>query len=372
MSSAIQTSARTPLPEGEEAGSIPTTRGKGEATRKPTARDPYFDNAKYFAILLVVMGHVWPAVIEGSRATRGLYMLVYTFHMPVFILVSGYLSRSYTGRPDQLKRLLTGVVVPYVVFEVAYTLFTRWGTDTFRSISLLHPTYLMWFLIALFIWRLTTPFWRVVRWPLTTSLVIATLASVTPAIGGTLEMSRVLQFLPFFVLGLSMKSEHFAFLRRRPVRIASVVVFAAAIPLLYWLTPTLYLSWFYRSQSVQEMGVGVGRGLFIAGILFLCTLVLTAAFLSLVPGSRRWFTALGAGTICGYVLHGFVIRGLSYLGLFEDNPWLATAPGRVVVTLAALVAMTLLCTPLVRRALKWVTEPEMAWAFRKDAPAKQA
>ncbi|MFD7326419.1 acyltransferase family protein [Streptomyces sp. NPDC059875] len=372
MSSATQNIARTPLPQGEEAGSVPTTQVKGAAAGTPTPRDPYFDNAKYLAILLVVMGHVWPAVIEGSRATRGLYMFVYTFHMPVFILVSGYLSRSYTGRPDQLKRLLTGVAVPYVVFELAYTLFTRWGTGTFRPISLLHPTYLMWFLIALFIWRLTTPFWRVVRWPLATSLAIATLASVTPAIGGTLEMVRVLQFLPFFVLGLCMKPEHFVFLRRRPVRIASLLVFAAAVPLFYWLTPTLFLSWFYRSQSVQEMGVGVGRGLFLIGVLFLCTLVLTAAFLSLVPGSRRWFTALGAGTICGYVLHGFLIRGLSYLGLFEENPWLNTAPGRVVVTLAALAAMTLLCTPPVRKMLKWVTEPEMAWAFRKDTAAKRA
>jgi fucose 4-O-acetylase-like acetyltransferase len=353
------------------AGSDPTTQAKDRAAA-PKPRDPYFDNAKYLAILLVVMGHVWPAVIEGSRATRSLYMLLYTFHMPVFILISGYLSRSYTGRPDQLKRLLTGVAVPYIVFEVAYTLFTRWGTGSYRSISLLHPTYMMWFLIALFVWRLTTPIWHVVRWPLTTSLVIAGLASVTPGMGGILEVPRILQFLPFFVLGLRMKSEHFAFLRRRPVRVAAVLVFAAAVPLVYWLTNTWFLSWFYRSQSVQEMGVGPVRGLFIVAVLFLCTLVLTAAFLSLVPGSRRWFTALGAGTICGYVLHGLVIRGVSYLGVFETYPWLTSAPGRVVVTLTAVVVMTLLCTPPVRRMLKWVTEPEMAWAFRRDTAAKRA
>ncbi|MFF8604670.1 acyltransferase family protein [Streptomyces sp. NPDC015346] len=367
MSSATQHSARAPLPEGKGAGPVPTTQGQGDAApRRSTLRDPYFDNAKYLAILLVVLGHVWPTVIEGSRATRGMYMFVYTFHMPVFILISGYLSRSYTGRPDQLKRLLTGVAVPYVVFEVAYTLFTRWGTDSHRPFSLLHPTYLMWFLIALFVWRLTTPFWRVVRWPVATSLAIAGLASITPAIGGALDLTRVLQLLPYFVMGLCMKPEYFAFLRRRPVRIASVAVFAVSVPLFYWLAPTFFLNWFYRSRSVQEMGVGVGRGLFLIGLLFLCTLVLTAAFLSLVPGSRRWFTVLGAGTICGYVLHGFLIRGATYLGVFEHYPWLSTPVGRVAVSLTALAAITLLCTPPVRRLLKWVTEPEMAWAFRKE------
>ncbi|MFF4171151.1 acyltransferase family protein [Streptomyces sp. NPDC001744] len=373
MSSATQHSTRAPLSEERTPEHAPTTPEQAGTTRTPTARDPYFDNAKYLAILLVVMGHVWPTVIEGSRATRGLYMLVYTFHMPVFILISGYLSRSYTGRPDQLKRLLTGVAVPYVVFEVAYTLFTRWGTGAPRPISLLHPTYLMWFLIALFAWRLTSPFWRVVRWPVATSLVIAGLASVTPAIGGALDLTRVLQLLPYFVIGLCMKPEHFALLRRRPVRIASAAVFAAAVPFFYWQAPAFYLNWFYRSRSVQELNAGVVWGLLLVGVLFLGTLVLMAAFLSLVPGTRRWFTVLGSGTICGYVLHGFLIRGADYLDLFEDHPWLTTAPGRVVVTLVAMTAITLLCTPPVRKALKWVTEPDMPWAFRKEtAPAKPA
>ncbi|MES9806500.1 acyltransferase family protein [Streptomyces cinereoruber] len=358
--------------EAERAPTAPATASRSGAGREPAGRDPYFDNAKYLAILLVVMGHTWPTVIVGSQATRGLYMLVYTFHMPVFILISGYLSRSFTGRPDQLKRLLTGVAVPYLLFEAAYTLFTRWGTGSFRPFSLLHPTYLMWFLIALFVWRLTTPFWRFVRWPVATSLVIAGLATVTPSIGAALDLTRVLQLLPYFVIGLSMKPEHFALLRRRPVRIASAVVLVAAVPFFYWQAPTFYLNWFYRSRSVQELGAGVGWGMFLVAVLFVGTLVLSAAFLSLVPGTRRWFTVLGAGTICGYVLHGFLIRGAEYLDVFKDHPWLTTDPGRVVVTLVALVTMTLLCTPPVRKALKWVTEPEMAWAFRKDAAAKSS
>ncbi|MGJ7418525.1 acyltransferase family protein [Streptomyces cinereoruber] len=375
MSSATQNSVRAPFSgrrEAEQPPTVPAAPPRSGSVRRSTARDPYFDNAKYLAILLVVMGHLWPAVIEGSRATRGLYMLVYAFHMPVFILISGYLSRSYTGRPDQLKRLLTGVAVPYLFFEVAYTLFIRWGTGAFRPFSLLRPSYLMWFLIALFVWRLTTPFWRVVRWPVATSLVIAGLASVTPAIGAALDLTRVLQLLPYFVIGLSMRPEHFALLRRRPVRIVSAVVLAAAVPFFYWQAPAFHLNWFYRSRSVQEMGADVEWGMFLVAALFLGTLVLAAAFLSLVPGTRRWFTVLGAGTICGYVLHGFLIRGAQYLGLFEDHPWLTTAPGRVAVTLVALTAMTLLCTPPVRKALKWVTEPEMTWAFRKDRAAKPA
>ncbi|WP_327250205.1 acyltransferase family protein [Streptomyces sp. NBC_01244] len=346
-----------------------TTGPKPSAEPVPlsTRRDPYFDNAKYLAILLVALGHVLPLVIEGSRATRALYMFVYLFHMPAFILISGYLSRSYTGRPDQLRRLLTGVALPYVVFEVAYTLFARYGGNfSGKPISLLQPFYLMWFLLALFIWRLTAPLWRTLRWPLAVSLVIAALTMITPDIGPTLDLIRVLQFLPFFVLGLCMKLEHFQVLRRRGPRAFAVLVFAAAIPLTYWVTLDIPLNWLYRSRSVQELGMGWWPGLMREGLLFCCTLVLVAAFLALVPGRRYWFTVLGAGTICGYVLHGFLIRGAQYAGLLEHYPVLNTPTGRVAVTVTMLVVMTLLCTPPVRRAMKFVTEPEMKWAFRRE------
>ncbi|MER5203891.1 acyltransferase family protein [Streptomyces sp. NPDC002825] len=342
------------------------------APRVGRRRDPYFDNAKYLAILLVAVGHVLPVVVEGSRTTRTLYMLVYAFHMPAFVLISGHLSRSYTGRPDQLRRLLTGVVVPYLVFEVAYTLLIRWGAQPERPYSLLHPSYLMWFLIALFVWRVTAPFWSVIRRPVPVSIAIGALAAITPGLDGVIGMQRVLQFLPFFVIGLRMRPEHFLFLRRRPVRIAAALVFAGALPFTYWATASIHMTWFYRTVSAQEMGVAWWPGLIRVGALFVCTLILTAAFLALVPARKRWFTVLGSGTICGYLLHGFLIRGGQYSGFFDQYPFLATPGGRVFLAVTTLAVMTLLCTPVVHRIMKPVTEPELAWAFRKDAKEGEA
>jgi hypothetical protein len=41
------------------------------------------------------------------------------------------------------------------------------------------------------------------------------------------------------------------------------------------------------------------------------------------------------------------------------------------MTLGMGALVTLMCSPPVRRALRFVTEPEMKWAFRQDA-AEQA
>ena len=333
-------------------------------------RDAYFDNVKYLAIVLVAVAHAWEPVMDGSRTTRALYMIVYTFHMPAFILVSGYFSRSFDMSPAKVKRLVTGVVVPYVLFETAYSLFKRYAGGDDTSITLLDPLFLTWFLIALFIWRVTTPIWQSLRHPLPVALVIAMLASVTPDITDDLDLQRVCQLLPFFVLGLLMKPEHFQLVRRREVRLLSLPVFAGALAFAYWAAPHMRLGWFYRSNSAQEMDFQWWTGPVMTLAMFGCALLLTIGFLAWVPRRHMWFTVLGAGTICGYLLHGFLVKGAGYYGLFDRHEWLSGPVGLVVVSVVAAAAVTLMCTPPVRRVLRFATEPDMNWAFRRS-PAKR-
>ncbi|MEI7031491.1 acyltransferase family protein [Streptomyces pratensis] len=360
-----QTPTATAPPPDPGTAAPPTAAASSSAARK---RDPYFDNVKYLAIVLVAVAHAWEPVMDGSRATRALYMIVYTFHMPAFILISGYFSRSFDMTPAKVKRLITSVAVPYVLFETAYSLFKRYAGDSPDTpISLADPLYLTWFLVALFVWRVTTPIWRALRHPLPVALAIAMLATLSPDIGDDLDLQRVLQFLPFFVLGLLMKPEHFAWVRRREVRLLALPLFAGALLLAYWIAPHMRLGWLYRANSAQEMDVPWWSGAVLTLVMFGCALALTIGFLAWVPRRATWFTALGAGTICGYLLHGFLVKGAVYAGLFDHYTWLSGPAGLVVVSVVAGSAVTLMCTPLVGRALRSVTDPDMTWAFRKDS-----
>ncbi|MFH8484271.1 acyltransferase family protein [Streptomyces longisporoflavus] len=362
---------RAPLPAARSAppAAPPAAPSVPTVAPKPLVkqRDSFFDNAKYLAIVLVAMGHAWEPLRGDSRAAAALYITVYTFHMPAFIVISGYFSRSFDASPGRLKRLVTGIAVPYVVFEVAYTFFKRRaGDDPTYPISLLDPWYLTWFLVALFVWRLITPLWKVVRWPLPIALAIAVLASVSPDIGDDLDLQRVLQFLPFFVLGLCLKPEHFRIVRRREARILALPVFAAALLFAYWAAPRMNAAWFYRRDSAQELAAPGWAGGVMTLAMFGCSFVLVACFFAWVPGRRLWFTALGAGTLYGYLLHGFVAKGSRFWDWY-DLEWLHTPLGEITVTLAAAALITALCTPPVQRLFKFAMEPEMEWAFKKDA-----
>ncbi|MDT0492439.1 acyltransferase family protein [Streptomyces griseus] len=365
---------REPEPRREQPPTAPAVAPAATPGPPPAAakkRDPYFDNVKYLAIVLVAVAHAWEPVMDGSRATRALYMVVYAFHMPAFILISGYFSRSFDMSAPKVKRLITGVAVPYVLFETAYSLFKRYvGDSPGEPISLVDPLFLTWFLIALFVWRVTTPIWRTLRHPLPVALAIAMLASVSPDIGDDLDLQRVFQFLPFFVLGLLMRPEHFQLIRRREVRLLALPLAAGALLFAYWIAPRMQLGWLYRANSAQEMGAPWWSGAVMSLALFGCGLALTITFLAWVPRRTTWFTALGAGTICGYLLHGFLIKGAVYTGLFDRYTWLSDPAGLIVVSVVAALAVTLMCSPPVGRALKFATEPDMKWAFRKD-PAKR-
>ncbi|MER7561891.1 acyltransferase family protein [Streptomyces sp. NPDC097941] len=344
------------------------TAAPGSAPGRPKQRDAFFDNAKYLAIVLVAMGHAWEPLRSGSRTVTALYTLVYAFHMPAFIIVSGYFSRSFDASPAKIKRLVTGVVVPYVVFETAYTYFTRWSDGVpDRAISLLDPLYLTWFLAALFIWRLTTPIWRVVRWPLPIALTIAALATLSPSIGHDLDLQRTLQFLPYFVLGLCLRPEHFSLVRRWRVRLLAVPVFAGAAVFSYWAVPRMDYAWFFHRDAADHFGVPAWYGPPMTLALFACSLVLVTCFLSWVPGRSMWFTTLGAGTLYGYLLHGFVVQAGNHVD-WAGHRWAHTPLGEIAVTLVAGAVVTALCTAPVRRLFRCVMEPRMEWAFRKTPP----
>ncbi|UGY91421.1 acyltransferase family protein [Streptomyces gobiensis] len=361
--------ARPETPEATTPTRSPEPPAASGGASRDKRRDPFFDNAKYLTILLVGIGHAWEPLRSDSRAAVALYIAVYAFHMPAFIIISGYLSRSFEGRPSQLKRLITGVAVPYLVFEVIYTLFMRWLAEPDRSFALLSPSWGLWFLVALFIWRLTTPLWNTLRWPLPVALGIAVLASITPKIGGDLNLQRVLQFLPFFVLGLQLRPAHFDMLRHRALRIAALPVMVCALIFAYWAAPRMNHSWFFHKYSAQDLGVPWWVGVVMTFALFGCALVLTACFFVWTPRRTMWFTSLGAGTLYGYLLHFYPLRLARELGWY-DMGWVDSPLSRVIITLLAMVMMTVLCTALVQRVFRIVMEPKMEWAFKTDSVAE--
>lgn len=353
-------------PEGEAPASTPAP---APAPRKE--RDPFFDNAKFLAILLVVIGHS----IVGLRdvpVAKAAYLAIYMFHMPLFIVITGYLSRNFTFGSGKARKLIVQLGVPYLVFEFAYSVYDWQVGRNDLTISLLDPYYLTWFLMALFLWRLSTPVWQQIRWPLAIAVGIS-LLSYMDDLGDDLELHRTLGLLPFYVLGLMLRPEHFELVKRPIARLFGVAVLSGAVVVAYFAYPRMNIDWVYWKHGHAKLGVDnlTGTGMRLA--MMICAVILVAAFLSLVPRRRTWFTGLGAMTLYAYLLHGFLTRLMKFSS-FDDLDFWHTVPGVLAMSAIAAVVGTLLCTPPVVKSMKWLLEPKLGWAFtglRRPAQASR-
>ncbi|MBO8196380.1 acyltransferase family protein, partial [Streptomyces oryzae] len=328
----------------------PEGRGRPE-------RDPFLDNAKFLLIVLVVIGHTWPmGLVEGSRTVKAGYLWISAFHMPAFILLSGYFSRGFTARPAQLRKLVAGVLVPYLVFEVLYSAVeaAAWGKP-FR-LTLTEPTFVCWFLAALFVWRLTVPLWRVIPWPVPVAALVS-LAAGTSTMGYDLALPRVLMFLPWFVLGLALRPAHFARLREsRVLRWCAAPVLVAGGAAAYAVAPGTDVHWLWMSYGQAGLGVSILPYLLVRLGLFAVAALMTGAFLALVPRRTRWLAGLGAVTLYPYLLHGLLTSAAHAYGW--DAPLRPLGPfGAALLTACGAAVAVLLSTAPVRRLARPLIEP---------------
>ncbi|WP_205471197.1 acyltransferase family protein [Nocardioides sp. SYSU D00038] len=311
-------------------------------------RDPWFDNAKMALVVLVVLGHSWTLLPQDPLVAH-LYDFLYAWHVPAFVFVTGYLSRSFTWSRARMWQLTRTVVVPYVVFECALALFrVHVGgerlEDLFRD-----PHWPMWYLAALFFWRLLTPVFAPLRGGLPVAVGVSLAAGLYA--GDTLDLARVLGLLPFFVMGLKATPERLERLRDGRVRVTAVGVLAAIWVLTTWTDRWASTEWLYYRSRYSELDVSDTRALLTRAALLVVGTLGAWAFFALVPRVGGWFARMGAFTLVVYLFHGFAVKGAEYAGYPR---WAESAPATAfVVTSVAAVALSLLLAwrPLAR----WLT-----------------
>jgi len=321
-------------------------------------RDTWFDNAKIALVTLVVVGHSW-TLLPDHTARHWVYDFLYLWHMPAFVLVTGHLSRSFTWTRQNLVRLVTVVGVPYVVFEAAMAAFRiHVGGEGGIERLFIQPHWPMWFLAALFLWRLATPLILTTPAPVSVAVVVSLLGGLLA--GDILDIGRATAMLPFFVIGLVATKDHIELLRRRTTRAVAACALVVAFGAAFFVDGRMRTEWMYWRSGYDAMGVSFAEGALIRLGLLVAAVVLALSALALVPRGAAWFTRLGTASMVVYLFHGFAIRGAEYSGAMawaSQLPWL----GLVVATAASVALALALAAPPVARRLQAFVDPVGAW-----------
>ncbi|MGN6272230.1 MAG: acyltransferase family protein [Protaetiibacter sp.] len=350
---------------------------------KPRERIPFFDNARFACIVLVVMGHAIQRQIGDSDNALTLYLFIYAFHMPAFAIVSGYFSKATPPGIRQMRRIVTDIVLPYVIMQTIWSL-VQWLVEGVEAFNPTEPHWTLWFLLALAIFRMVLPYLALLRWPLLWAVVASVTVGYFSNVDSTFSLSRAIGILPFFVLGWKLRAWGVVD-RWRDVSPAGVigVRFLGAGVLGLWLAVVLLniqqfrafdlRFWFFYDASYQTLGEPVWwAGLLRLGLIVLAAL-LSAAFFSLIPRRQTFFTAFGQATMYVYLLHSFVLYPIRESGVLKDDH--ASAVWLLTMVFASLAISILLSSPWVRRIFRPVIEPKPRWLFavaddRPPAPSR--
>lgn len=184
-------------------------------------RMKYLDIAKGIGILLVVIGHCIPDASTPNGVSiisyKILFDLIYSFHMPLFFFISGYMisrekmfSRGQTVS-DVLRKRFYRLIVPYIVVGLCYApfkmLLSQFANKPYDINNLwmivigVNPDGELWFLYSLFVVHLISAIlgFRVSRIGLLVSVAFCVTGAVFPI---------VTKFIFFFLLGIYVRSEY--------------------------------------------------------------------------------------------------------------------------------------------------------------------
>lgn len=283
-------------------------------------RDYLFDNCKAFLIFLVVTAHFIGPSANNTAFLYVLKWLIVSFHMPAFIFISGYFSKRSASFRDLIRKL----AVPYLIYEVLYyILYLILNKET--SLSLLRPKFTLWYLMALFFWRLITP--SVKKLPFRAYFPLAILAGLLIGCSSMpdnfMSIPRILVFYPFFLAGTITGRESITRMRAEKrtwafwTMILIMFLISAAA-----LSGKVSMTIFYGRYNYASMNQGILSGILCRMLCYAASFLLTYALLILMPERQLSVSYIGTRTMAVYLFHGLLFTVLKHAGLlrFADTP----------------------------------------------------
>ena len=294
------------------------------------------DNIKAILIFLVVFNHLIAfQIVRTDEIMRHVWYAITIFHMPAFIFVSGYLSKHPQNQLKNFKSLM----VPYIL-GYSLTWFAYYWIGQEIDFEILRPSgSAMWYLLALFFYRLTIEatgkFRLVVIW----SIVFALLAGFRPEFSTYLSVSRIVVFFPFFAAGYLWRSSDTQYIRRFTGKLAFLLiggVLLFSVPH-YMILNKLPIDLFRGNHSYQMSGITNETGLILRLLMYIVSFVVIMMLFSLVP-QIKLLGFLGRNTMSVFFLHYPILIVLNGLGVLQI-PELMTWWGALLLSLGMVIVL---------------------------------
>lgn len=289
----------------------------------PMHRDYCIDALKMLLIALVIYGHI-PLLdglinegvsIECDSITWSAVKGVYAFHMPLFVLISGYFTKRRIFREQVTKSL--SLIRLFLIFH-SLDLFLNW---CYSGVipgwhELIYPGFALWYLLCLFYWRILVCLipknWDD-RKVIVMSVVISLLIGFVP-IYGEFGLHRFFSFMPFFLIG------HYyggCCLRQSQIIARKITPPIYILLIIATILLVLVVSFNPRWLDVIISPYSDYKGLPLRIAYLLYSLLICLGIMVIFKRKNNWcknkFSTWGADTLFFYLYHPYVLYSVVYV-----------------------------------------------------------
>lgn len=286
-----------------------------------------WDNLKFILIFLVVLGHFMEGFLDDSELFKATWLYIYSFHMPVFIFISGLFSKGAVNDPVKCKQKMFSFVKMYIYFKIAICageLLVRGET----RFSVFSESSAPWYLLAMAMFIGITALIKNKdpKRVMFAAILFALAQGYDREINEFMTLGRVFAFYPCFYAGYLLKPSEIINKLRANKWISNVFVKMIAglsliaayeytvfnIDYLYEFRPLFTGKNSFFTLDLPKYGwlCRLGNYVWAAYVCFVLILV--------VPNVKMIISKWGARTLSVYILHSVLYRTMRAAGFEEE------------------------------------------------------
>lgn len=314
-------------------------------------RTKKYDEIKFLLIFLVVIGHILETFIIAGKETTNIYRLrffIYSFHMPLFIFISGLFSKK-----NITEKKYTNIIyflVLYIVIKIISTINIAIQTGDI-SFNLLSEGDYPWYCFALFAFQMITILLRNKNktFILVSSIILALIVGYDSNVGDFLVLSRIIVFYPFFFVGYWLdKDKLLEKLSSKKFQITSIIIMIIYVLIIFTKINDLYpfsplLS---GKNSYFTLGENFKIGWAARAVQYFVVFVICFCLISIctIVKKENFTSRIGQNTLPIYALHYIPINFLFFKTLdpmIWMNKILPQCPTLLIFPIAFLIVYVL-------------------------------
>ena len=314
-------------------------------------RIAWLDNVRFILITLVVMGHFADNFANKFDGYKSIFLFIYSFHMPLFIFISGMLHKNQRITEKCVFYVSVGFLLK-IILSLSYQIIGE-----LQSFSLLSDLNLPWYLFAMTGFVLLTYLLRDQNkyFILIISILVACFTGYDYTVGDMFYLSRIVIFFPFYWIGSMIKIDNLLYLKRHSWK----KIISLAVVILWFILCFVFIDDLYILRHLFTGRNPFSNIIFEDGPLMrlLCygiSMLVSLAVMFLVPVDYiDGFSIMGERSLHVYFWHWPVFLIFNYY--FNINIICnGGVIGKVMYLLLSIVLSILLSQKFVSYPLEWV------------------